>query len=185
MQPLFETERLRAYVSRVEFAKPLLAYERGNIQACKPFSVTHQSSYYTLASFQALCSRQASLYEQKRMLPLLFFLKQDRKHIVGTVYLNHIVWGASLSAKIGYSIGSGFWRQGYGTEAVASVISYAFDHMKLHRLEAHIMRSNEASRRLVTRLGFLDEGVCRDYLFLNGRWEDHLRYALCNDEARP
>ncbi|NLE15416.1 MAG: GNAT family N-acetyltransferase [Spirochaetales bacterium] len=181
MQPLFETERLRAYVSGVEFAKPLLAYEKGNLQACKPFSMTHQSSYYTLASFQDICSRQASLCEQKRMLPLLFFFKEDQKHVVGTVFLNHIVWGASLSAKIGYSIDHRLWRQGYGTEAVSSVVSYAFEHMELHRLEAHIMSSNEASRRLVTRLGFLDEGVCRGYLFLNGRWEDHIRYALCNN----
>ncbi|MFA6905888.1 MAG: GNAT family protein [Sphaerochaeta sp.] len=185
MQPLFETKRLRAYVSAVEFAKPLLAYESRNRLAFKPYSVTHQSSYYTLASLEDVCRRQVYLYEQRRMLPLLFFSKRDEKHVVGTVYLNHIVWGVSLSAKIGYSIDHDLWRQGYGAEAVASAVSYAFDALKLHRLEANIMGANEASRALVTKLGFSPEGVCRGYLFLNGRWEDHLRYTLLSDKARP
>ncbi len=185
MQPLFETERLRAFISTVEFAKPLLAYENRNRLAFKPFSVTHQSSYYSLASLEDVCSRQVGLYEQKRMLPLLFVSKKDARHIAGTVYLNHIVWGSSLSAKLGYSIDHALWRQGYGSEAVASVVCYAFGHLKLHRLEANIMCANEASRHLVESLGFHNEGVCKGYLYVNGRWEDHLRYASCNPEARP
>lgn len=185
MQPLFETERLYAYVSNTGLAKHMLAYESRNREAFRPFSVTYQSSYYTLSSLEDVCSRQAYLYGQRRMLPLLFFSKQDERHVLGTVYLNHIVWGVNLSAKIGYSIDHAFQGQGYGYEAVSSVIEYAFTTMKLHRIEANIMRANEASIHLATSLGFSCEGVSKSYLYLNGRWEDHLRYALCNERVRP
>jgi ribosomal-protein-alanine N-acetyltransferase len=101
------------------------------------------------------------------------------------VNLNHIVWGASRSAKLGYSIDVDHQGQGYGKEAVQAVVSFAFKTLHLHRLEAHVMRANAPSIALVTSLGFSCEGVCSGYLYVNGRWEDHLRYALLGDDRRP
>lgn len=185
MVPLLETARLKAYVVGLDAAKQLLAYESRNRAAFAPFSVTHQTSFYTLSSLQDVCEKQVSLYLKGRMLPLLFFAKEDPLHILGTVNLNHIVWGASRSAKLGYSIDVNHQGQGYGKEAVQAAVSYAFKTLHLHRLEAHVMRANAPSIALVNSLGFCCEGVCSGYLYVNGRWEDHLRYALLGDDRRP
>jgi ribosomal-protein-alanine N-acetyltransferase len=119
------------------------------------------------------------------MLPLLFFAKEDPHHILGAVSLNHIIWGASMSARLGYSIDANHQEQGYGKEAVGAVVQHAFKAMHLHRLEAHIMQGNAPSIALATALGFSCEGVCSGYMYVNGRWEDHLRYALLGDDCRP
>lgn len=185
MVPLLETSRLHGYVVGLDAARQLLAYESRNRASFAPFSVTHQSSYYTLASLQDVCEKQVSLYLKGRMLPLLFFAKEDPLHILGTVSLNHIIWGASRSAKLGYSIDADHQRQGYGKEAVQAVVEYACKALHLHRLEAHIMSTNIPSIALASSLGFACEGTCAGYLYVNGRWEDHLRYVLLGDDRRP
>ena len=78
---------------------------------------------------------------------------------------------------IGYWIGAPFARQGYGRAAIASVVEYAFQEMKLNRLEAACQPDNAASVRLLENSGFRYEGLARDYLRINGDWRDHLIYA--------
>ncbi len=182
MRLLYETERLNAYLVDASTAARLLAYECRNREAFQPYSVTYHKSYYTHASFLHICERQADLYVQKRMLPLLFTAKGGREHTIATVQLNHIVWKNFRSAKIGYSVDERFWNQQYGTEAVQSVIDYAFNVLKLNRLEVNIHPQNEASLHLAVRLGFENEGVSRSYLYLNGKWQDHLRFSLLNKD---
>ena len=181
MRILYETDRMNACLVDPSFARVLLSYEKHN--RCR-FSATHPESYYTEASFIDLCERQCSLMEQKRMVYLLFFAKSESRFIRAAVQLNHIVYGISRSAKIGYSVDKDYHRQGYGKEAVASVINYAFKAMNLHRIEANIAFDNEASLALVASLGFAYEGVCKGYLRINGKWEDHLRYALLNEHDK-
>ena len=64
------------------------------------------------------------------------------------------------------------------TAAVSTVMPFAFDHLRLHRLEAACLPSNAASIRLLRRCGFSEEGLARRYLKINGRWEDHLLFGL-------
>ena len=70
-------------------------------------------------------------------------------------------------------------NRGYMTEALRCVIDFAFNRLRLHRIEANIMPRNHASRRVVEKLGFHYEGLARQYLQINGRWEDH---AFCPDQ---
>lgn len=179
MQILYETERLQACLVKPEFAKTLLAYEKRNHGN---FSADYPQSYYTLASFIDICQRQCSLMEEKRMLSLLFFEKGETQHIRCAVQLNQIVYGFSRSAKIGYSVDKDYQRQGYGKEAVRSVIQYAFEQLRLHRLECHIMPSNTASLALASSVGFVNEGLCRGYLYIHGIWEDHVRFSILNEQ---
>jgi len=58
------------------------------------------------------------------------------------------------------------------------VVSRAFRQLRLHRLEANIQPDNEASRRLVKRLGFKLEGFSPRYLKIAGKWRDHERWAV-------
>ena len=181
MLKLFETERLFAFVVDEGTARQLLAYERENRQEFSTFSPVRSESYYTLANFQHICERQATQYEQKRKLPLVFSRKEGSA-IVAQVYLSDITYGASYSARLGYSTAKRWQRQGIGGEAVQAVLEYAFTVLKLHRLEATINTRNTPSLEFALSLGLVQEGVSRGYLLLNGVWEDYCLLALLNEQ---
>jgi ribosomal-protein-alanine N-acetyltransferase len=68
------------------------------------------------------------------------------------------------------------------TEALTAVIEHAFTTMGLHRLEANVMPRNEASKGLLVKLGFHDEGIAKRYLQIQGRWEDHTHMVMLREE---
>jgi [ribosomal protein S5]-alanine N-acetyltransferase len=70
------------------------------------------------------------------------------------------------------------------TAAVYALIPFAFGPLRLHRLEAACIPSNVASIRLLEKTGFVREGVARQYLCINGLWQDHLLYALLSGDVR-
>ena len=109
------------------------------------------------------------------------FLKDDPDTIIGTVCLYDIS-KVYAKADIGYKFSSKHHHQGYASEAVEKIIDIAFTELGLHRICAHVMESNLPSLRLLTGLGFEKEGICRDYLCLNGIWTDHLQYSLLAPE---
>ena len=108
----------------------------------------------------------------------LFIVRHSDNALIGGVTLTNIRLGASRSASIGYWVGAAFVRQGYARAAIAAMLRHAFGTMELNRIEAACQPENIASRTLLERLGFQNEGVARDYLFINGAWRDHLLYAL-------
>jgi ribosomal-protein-alanine N-acetyltransferase len=79
---------------------------------------------------------------------------------------------------IGYWVGEPFARRGYTLAAVKAVARFSFERLGLHRLEAACLPSNEASRGVLLRAGFAQEGMARAYLRINGKWEDHLLFGL-------
>ncbi len=182
MKRLFSTERLDAYIISRSLAGPYLAYEKRNRELFRPYSITQKESYYTLGSFQDVADRQFALYEEHRMLPLLFFARDTRKHVISLVSLNQLVWGPFRSGKLSYSVDGDKLRQGYGTEAVMGVIGYAFGQLGLHRIEAHIQKNNSASLAFAEHLGFQAEGIAKGYLYRDGKWVDHLRLSLVNQD---
>jgi len=103
--------------------------------------------------------------------------------IAGYINLNCIVRGFFQSAFLGYAIGLSFAGKGYMTEAMRLVTRYAFDEMKLHRVEANIQPANAVSIALVRKCGFRHEGFSPRYIQVFGQWRDHERWALLADEA--
>lgn len=98
--------------------------------------------------------------------------------LIGGATLSDIRAHASHSATLGYWIGEKFLRRGYGLAAVKGVLRHAFEEMGLNRIEAACQPGNVASRALLAKAGFREEGFARDYLFINGAWRDHLLFAL-------
>ena len=180
MHKLFETKRLNAFILDQGGARQLVSYEVKNREYFRQYSIARNDSYFTYANFLHVCENQHKLFEQNRKLPLVFSLKGKGK-IVATVNLNEIVYGVFRSCTIGYSVDAELTRRGIGKEAVSKVVEYAFDTLLLHRIEANIMPRNEASLALASSLGFCNEGLSRNYLYINGNWEDHINMVLLND----
>ncbi|GAB3702042.1 hypothetical protein GCM10028793_30050 [Nocardiopsis oceani] len=108
-------------------------------------------------------------------------LYEDR--FVGQLTVGAIVWGSARSAQVGYWVDSAYAGRGITPTAVAMAVDHSFFRVGLHRIEANIRPENRASRRVVAKLGFRDEGVRRRQLHIDGAWRDHICYALTSEEV--
>ncbi|MFE9426796.1 GNAT family N-acetyltransferase [Kitasatospora sp. NPDC006697] len=96
--------------------------------------------------------------------------------LAGYVAINNIVQGAFRSGALGY--GAFVSGRGLVTEGIGLLLRHAFGPMGLHRLEINVQPGNTASIALAKRLGFRLEGISPDFLFIDGAWRDHERWAL-------
>jgi [ribosomal protein S5]-alanine N-acetyltransferase len=112
----------------------------------------------------------------------LFVFRIDDDTLLGGVNLTHVRRGVAQTASLGYWIGEPFARQGYMTDALQALLPYAFQQIGLHRIEAACLLDNEASRRLLLKLGFREEGAARQYLRINDRWQDHRLFGLVDSD---
>ncbi len=107
--------------------------------------------------------------------------QRDGGAIAGTVTVDSIVRGRFQSATLSYAAFAPAAGRGYMSEGLALVLGYAFTELRLHRLEANIQPGNQASLRLVQRLGFRREGYSPAMLFIDGAWRDHERWAITRE----
>ncbi|MEV8314468.1 GNAT family protein [Streptomyces sp. NPDC059900] len=102
--------------------------------------------------------------------------------IAGFVNINNIVEGAFLCGALGYGAFAHAAGRGLMSEGVGLVTRYAFDVLKLHRLEINVQPGNTASIALARRCGYRLEGFSPDFLYIDGAWRDHERWALTATE---
>ena len=98
--------------------------------------------------------------------------------IVGGIALTNVQRGVTQSASVGYWLGRSELGRGYMTDALATIITFAFQQLRLHRLEAATQPQNEPSIRVLERNGFVREGFARSYLRIDGHWRDHVLFGL-------
>ncbi|MCG8548714.1 MAG: GNAT family N-acetyltransferase [Alphaproteobacteria bacterium] len=114
-----------------------------------------------------------------------FIFEQESGHLAGGITLSNVRRGVSQSGSIGYWMGECYAGRGYMSEAVVLVLSFAFDTLGLNRVEAACLPHNSASRHLLVKLGFREEGLARRYLCIDGRWQDHVTHAILRGDPRP
>ncbi len=125
--------------------------------------------------------RRLSIYAHDLDLGLgyaFFVFRNTDGALVGGVNLRDVRRGVSQSGAIGYWAGEAYTRHGHTLDAVRTVIQFGFDTLALHRLEAACCPENDASRNLLIKAGFTEEGQARAYLKINGVWRDHLLFGL-------
>jgi ribosomal-protein-alanine N-acetyltransferase len=102
--------------------------------------------------------------------------------LAGEINLNNVARGALQSGTVGYWIDRAQAGQRYTAEGVVMVAKFAFEQLRLHRLEICIVPRNSNSRRVMEVLAIREEGVALRFLEINGTWEDHVRYAITAEE---
>jgi [ribosomal protein S5]-alanine N-acetyltransferase len=110
----------------------------------------------------------------------LFVFREQDDALVGGVTLSNVRRGVALTCSLGYWAGQMFSGKGYITAAVRTAVRYGFDDIGLHRVEAACQPDNAASRRVLTKAGFTEEGTARAYLRINGQWRDHVLFGIVN-----
>ncbi|MEW9528433.1 GNAT family N-acetyltransferase [Microbispora sp. NPDC049125] len=136
----------------------------------------------TAEEFQALIAR----YDQPTEECLLVCVR-DTGAVAGMVNINSIIRGRFQSGSLSYAAFAPTAGRGYMSEGLELVLRYAFEDLRLHRLEAQIQPGNKASIKLVQRCGFRQEGYSPDLLFIDGAWRDHERWAITAEmtDIRP
>lgn len=137
----------------------------------------------TRGAFRRRLSRYARDMMRDEAYPLFIFRGSDHR-LVGGLTLSNVRRGICQAASLGYWMGAPHAGKGHMRAAVTALLPVAFEQLGLHRIEAACMTNNLASIRLLETLGFAREGLARQYLCINGVWEDHFLFArLSTDNA--
>ena len=191
-----------AFFRTVSFSEPLPTVEGGGIYLRAP-QMSDYSEWTTLreasrafltpweptwpsddlgrSAFRRRLRRYAEDQRADTSYAFFLFRKADDA-LVGGLTLANIRRGVAQAGSLGYWIGEPFARRSLMTGALQGLVPFAFGSLRLHRLEAACIPSNAASIRLLEKMGFVREGYAREYLCINGLWQDHLLFARLNGD---
>jgi ribosomal-protein-alanine N-acetyltransferase len=147
-----------------------------------PWEPTWPLDDLTRGAFRRRIRRYAEDLRTDQGYTFLIFRSSDLV-MVGGLTLANIRRGVAQAGSLGYWMGQPHTRQGHMTGAVRALMSFAFTTLRLHRLEAACIPTNAGSIRLLENTGFIREGYARDYLCINGRWQDHLLYGRLKERS--
>ncbi len=134
----------------------------------------------TVEHWRAQLERGLVEFDAGRSVRLAVLPREAGDRLIARINFTQISRGPFQSCMLGYAIDHGFEGRGMMFEALVASIDWMFDAMKLHRVQANHLLDNERSARLLARLGFVREGLARDYLYINGAWRDHVLNARLN-----
>jgi ribosomal-protein-alanine N-acetyltransferase len=141
-----------------------------------PWEPTWPADDLTRTAFRRRLKRYAEDLRTDQAYPFFVFRKPDGV-LVGGLTLANVRRGVAQAGSLGYWVGAHYAGRGYMSAAVRTLVPFAFGTLRLHRLEAACIPSNTPSIRLLEKTGFRREGFAREYLCINGFWQDHLLYA--------
>jgi ribosomal-protein-alanine N-acetyltransferase len=134
----------------------------------------------SLAAFAARCSARQREWQLGAGYGFGIFI--EGAGFAGEINLSGVQRGPFQNAYVGYWVDKLHAGQGYVPEAFVLMARFAFDDLRLHRLQVAIIPRNTPSRRVVEKLELREEGLAERYLEINGVWEDHVRYAITTEE---
>jgi len=105
---------------------------------------------------------------------------KGKTNIIGTAGFNN--YTTLHRANIGYDLQKAYWNKGYITEALKSIIDFGFSSLDINRIEAEVMQGNTSSKKVLEKLGFIKEGVLREWMLWNNKYYDMTMYSLLKNE---
>lgn len=147
----------------------------------KPFEPSWTSDSLSRGAFRRRLHRYGLDWREDEGYSFFIYRNEDEA-LLGGIGLANLRRGVAETASLGYWIGLPFARKGYMQEALGLTLAYGFDRLGLHRIEAACLPANVPSRSLLEKLNFREEGYAKRYLCIDGRWQDHVLYALLVEE---
>ncbi len=149
----------------------------------QPWEPTWPPDSCTVAAFHRRRLQIRDEWRAETGYGFLIFRREDNE-LLGGITLSNVRLGVARTGSLGYWIGAPHAHKGYMSEAVRCLLDHSFGHLQLHRVEAACLPNNEASRGLLLKCGFREEGLAREYLKINGRWCDHATFGILKGDPR-
>jgi [ribosomal protein S5]-alanine N-acetyltransferase len=149
-----------------------------------PWEPTWPADDLTRTAFRRRIRRYLTEIREDHAYPFFIFRQSDYT-LLGGITLSNVTRGMTQTATLGYWMGERHAGRGGMTRAVRALTPFAFGTLHLHRLEAACLPHNGASMRLLEKVGFRREGLARGLVCINGRWQDHIVFALLSDDPLP
>lgn len=124
-----------------------------------------------------------SRYVNREPDPLAIVLKSDPLGSMVGALGAHWVSQSNGTMEMGYSIAEPYWGKGLMTEACRALVRYVFAEFAVERLQARVFVGNDASERVMAKLGFSREGVLRRTILRRGRWWDVAMWSMVRAEG--
>ncbi len=154
--------------------------DRSHLEPWEPSIDADWTVRHSVSSWPSVCSSLRSEARKGHMLP--YAIELDGQ-FCGQLTIGNVTHGALRSAWIGYWVSHSVTGGGVATGALALGIDHCFGPVMLHRVEATVRPENTASRAVLAKVGFREEGVLRRYLQVDRAWRDHLLVALTVEEV--
>ncbi|MBV9788440.1 MAG: GNAT family N-acetyltransferase [Chloroflexi bacterium] len=183
--PILTTARLVLRMATNDDIPGIIHYYTANHEHLAPFSQRRPADFLTEHYWQQVIAKSYDDFATDRSLRLVLFDSSKPQQMIGEVNFNNFVRGAAQFCHLGYGIDAGYQGGGYMTEALQAAIRYVFDELHMHRVMANYLPHNQRSGKVLRRLGFVVEGYARDYLLIDGAWQDHILTSLINPSWTP
>ncbi|MBD2387268.1 GNAT family N-acetyltransferase [Cylindrospermum sp. FACHB-282] len=183
--PLITSDRLLLRVAIAEDIPQILKYFIDNKTYLTPFYPLWADAFFTAEYWEYQVESNFLEFVNDQSLKLFIYLKNQPIEIIGTINFSNFIRGSAHFCSVGYGLASSAQKQGYMTEALGVATQYVFQELNFHRIMANYMPHNRRSGNVLKRLGFVVEGYARDYLMINGKWEDHVLTSLTNPHWQP
>ena len=154
-------------------AEELTNYYIRNKEHLREFEPSRDNSFYEIEVQRKILIESYKQLMVGTGMDLGIYLKDK---LIGKIKVSNIVHGVFKSAFIGYSIDKEHEGKGYMKEAVLLVEKYCKQYLDLHRLEASVLVDNIKSKRVLLKSGFEEIGINKKYLYINGKWRDHITF---------
>lgn len=179
--PRLETARTLSRVLSPADAPRVLDYFDRNRERFEPVSPAFAEGFFTVAFWERRLALSREEFLEDRALRL-YVTRKDAPNgpVIASINFTQFFRLALQRCILGYSVDGAHEGQGLLREALEAANAYVFDELRFHRIEANYIPTNERSGNLLRRLGFTVEGYARDYLFLGGKWRDHVLTSKTN-----
>ncbi|UBF23569.1 ribosomal protein S5-alanine N-acetyltransferase [Kovacikia minuta CCNUW1] len=178
--PQLSTPRLMVRMANGRDASPIAHYYVENRTFLIPFEPIRPKEFFTEEFWRSQVERNLLEFDQQLSLRLFIFERDFPKVVIGIINFTQFSREPFHACVVGYSLAQDKQGKGFMQEALNAAIRYVFDILNYHRIMANYMPRNQRSGNLLKKLGFVVEGYARDYLQINGKWEDHILTSLLN-----
>lgn len=178
------TERLVLRPPRTSDVGRIRAAYRDNAEGLRPYLPLPAPGVdpHSVTEITARVLQHRRQWREASAFVFYLALRDGLDDVIGRVALAPIFWGPMRNATLGYWMDERQRGRGLMTEAVGAALTFAFETLALHRVEAGIMPRNAKSHGVVQRLAFRREGLCERSIQIAGVWEDHVLYAITREE---
>ncbi|MFZ3322317.1 MAG: GNAT family N-acetyltransferase [Usitatibacter sp.] len=179
--PEIRTARLHVRLARPGMQAAMASFLRDNFEGhLDRWAPPTAPAFFTESFWQERLGIAVEEFDVGRSARFVLQQGPQGGPILGTCNYTNIVRGPFLACYLGYQVARGQEGQGLMAEALRATNTFMFDALHLHRIMANHRPENARSARLLERLGFVKEGLARDYLFIDGAWRDHVLMSLTN-----